>query len=295
MIGLYALGGALVTSLVALWFCIQVIQRTQAELQTSRARVRSLSKQLIEADEPNIPIDTQFVSNISHELRTPLTSIVGYLELLADGVGGELNPKQNEMLSTIGRNTRRLLMLIDDVLTLSKLESISGDTRVPIEVGQLVRNVEQAFLPSITERGLKATVDVAADTGFICGDIDQIERVFLNIVSNAVKFTPDGGEIAISTFRKGPDVCITVRDSGIGIPVEEQKQLFDRFFRSSNAKAGLIQGTGLGLAIVKSVIDLHDGKISIESAQDVGTTVTVHLPVFTDLKAQSSAFSPINK
>ncbi len=222
---------------------------------------------------------SDFVSSVSHELRTPLTSIMGYAEMLRDGEAGELTGEQDGMLAVVERNTERLLALIEDLLTLSRIES--GAFRVtlsPVDVGEVVRRAVPAFAPEVAERRIDLGVDVDADLPRVAGDAFQLERVVLNLVSNAVKFTPECGQVrvAVRAVSDGTGAELVVSDTGIGIPVEEQGRLFTRFYRSSTAKG--IRGTGLGLAIVKGVVENHAGTITVDSQPGRGTTFVVRLP-----------------
>jgi two-component system phosphate regulon sensor histidine kinase PhoR len=247
-------------------------------------RQKALVEELRAADKAK----SDFISTISHELRTPLTSITGYLEMLQDGLGGPLNENQQMMIDVVDRNSHRLLTLIEDVLTLSRLES--GAVRfshAETEVRSLVSAAVETLLPQIHTNGLLLEVDVAHNCGTVTGDEDQLERVVLNLLNNAVKFTPEGGRLSINAYRQDKTVTISVSDTGVGIPVEEQPHLFSRFFRASTAQESAVQGTGLGLTIVKSIVERHGGNVSLQSAPGVGTTVYVELPatVTTDAMA----------
>ncbi|UQU62914.1 ATP-binding protein [Couchioplanes caeruleus] len=220
-----------------------------------------------------------FMSTVSHELRTPLTSIAGYVELLLDAEAGELGPAQQRMLQVIGRNTRRLRELIEDMLILSKIESGAFRTsRAPVD---LVVVAEQA-LAAIAPAAAKATVELRTEMERpleLSADAEQVDRVLMNLLSNAVKFTPAGGTVTLAARRADDEVVLVVADTGIGIPAGEQQSLFGRFFRASNAIREAIPGTGLGLAIVRTIVDNHGGRIEVASTAGEGTTVTVRLPV----------------
>jgi signal transduction histidine kinase len=247
------------------------------------ARAYSLERRSVERLQELDLEKTMFVSAVSHELRTPLTSMLGYLELLRDGDCGPVPSDQQAALDIVERNGLRLARLIEDLLMVARLEShgkgmILGD----VPVGPLLRQAVDALRPTATERGVVLGSALDDEIGWVRGDAAQLERVMLNLVSNAVKFTPSGGRVDIGAVRCDDVVRLTVADTGIGIPADEQSRLFTRFFRSSNAEAHAAPGTGLGLAIVKKLVDAHDGAISIESLPDVGTTVTVELPVALD-------------
>ncbi len=245
----------------------------------SYAQEQEMVRKLRELDEAK----TDFVSSVSHELRTPLTSITGYLEMLIDGDAGPMTPQQLELLGVVDRNSQRLFVLIEDLLTLSRIES--GKLRMAresVDLAAVITDVHKAVLPLLAGRSLALDVDVAADLGTIVGDSGHLERVVLNLLTNAIKFTPDGGRVGIVGRAVDGIVRVSVADNGIGIPEDEQARLFTRFFRSSRAQERAIQGTGLGLAIVKSIVEQHGGSIVVESTPDVGTTVTVTLPVASD-------------
>jgi signal transduction histidine kinase/CHASE3 domain sensor protein len=221
---------------------------------------------------------TDFVSTVSHELRTPLTSIAGYLEMLDDGDAGPMTEPQRRMLAVIERNTARLRSLIEDLLVLSRIESGTlQSARREIEFGWLVTSAVAAVGPVAEEAGVVVETEIGAGlTGK--ADPEQMDRVLMNLLSNAVKFTPKGGRVRVTVHREEDEVMISVADSGIGIPEADQRNLFQRFFRASNAVEGAVPGTGLGLAIVRTIVAQHGGRISLDSSEGEGTTVTVWMP-----------------
>jgi len=221
---------------------------------------------------------SDFVSKISHELRSPLTSVIGYIELLVDGGPGEPSAEQRRMFAIIERNSRRLLALIEDLLTMSRVEAGTFELEVgPVDVRELVARVAETIAPSIARADLELVVDLDSVVDLMA-DADQLERALLNLVSNSVKFTPPGGEIEISSCVVGDDFALSVRDTGSGIPREEQEHLFTRFFRSTQAKEQQVAGTGLGLYIVKQIIELHGGSIDVSSTP-AGSTFRIRVPV----------------
>jgi PAS domain S-box-containing protein len=249
--------------------------RLQREQELVVKRQKALVEDLRAADKAK----SDFISTVSHELRTPLTSITGYLEMLQDGLGGPLNENQQMMIDVVDRNAQRLLNLIEDVLTLSRLESGSVKlNRSEADVRSMVTAAVETLLPQIHNSGLVLEVDVSQNCGSLVGDVNQLERVLINVLNNAVKFTPSGGRLSINAYRQGSSVTISVSDTGVGIPVEEQPHLFSRFFRASTAQTHAVQGTGLGLTIVKSIVERHGGAVSLQSAPGVGTTVYIELP-----------------
>ncbi len=221
---------------------------------------------------------SDFVSQISHELRSPLTAVLGYVELLIDGAGGEQGGENQRMLHVIERNSRQLLNLIEDLLTMSQVEAKSERLRLePVDLCEIVDCVRETTALSVVAAGLALTVDMARPTR-VTGDRDQLERAVLNLVSNAVKFTPSGGRIEIHGRAVGSDVTLSVRDTGTGIPIAEQHRLFTRFFRTDRSRERQVPGTGLGLYIVNHIVLLHGGAMQVDSSPR-GSTFTMVLPI----------------
>ena len=222
---------------------------------------------------------TDFMATVSHELRTPLTSINGYLELLQDGDYGDLTSSQRGALDIIGRNAHRLRGLIEDLLVLNKIE-VTGlqSSTEEVEVVSLVAGVADLLRPVADAAGVSLVVDAVDPELTIRVDRGQLERSLINLGSNAVKFTPAGGRATIAAKQVDGRVVITVTDTGIGIPEKDLPDLFDRFFRASNATAAAIPGTGLGLAIVRAIVEGHGGELQVDSVEDQGTVMTVVLP-----------------
>ncbi|MEV5440504.1 ATP-binding protein [Streptomyces sp. NPDC052682] len=223
---------------------------------------------------------SDFLSTVSHELRTPLTSIVGYIELLEDEDTGPLTGTQHKMLDVIARNAHRLRTLIEDLLTLSRIESGKYTShKKPVDLRHLVTAAVDAIRPAAEAAAVHLDAD-CPDRPLVCeADSDQLDRVLMNLLSNAVKFTPHNGQVRVHAAQQDGHAVISVSDTGIGIPDAEQKQLFTRFFRASNANDAAIPGTGLGLTIVRTIIDNHGGTTEIHSRQGQGTTVTARLPL----------------
>lgn len=222
---------------------------------------------------------TDFMATVSHELRTPLTSISGYLELLEDGDYGQLSGPQLSALGVIGRNTTRLRGLIEDLLVLNKIET-SGLHSHPVDtaVSDIVAAVVEVLRPAAANGGVELVAESPGADLCVHVDRTQLERALINLGSNAVKFTPAGGQVGISAERSGGRIAISVTDTGIGIPHDDLERLGDRFFRASNATAQAIPGTGLGLAIVRTIVEGHGGQMFVASDEGEGTTVRLFLP-----------------
>ncbi len=222
----------------------------------------------------------EFVSTVSHELRTPVTSIVGYTEMMTDGSVVEPLPDQIPLLETINRNGQRLISMINDLLMLSGLDSETVQWRHdPVDLAISVGPIEEAIRPLLNGRHLDFEIDRPGVPVPVLGDRAQLERVMINLLSNAVKFTEDGGTVGFGVAIEDDQAVITVSDTGIGIPTDEQGDLFQRFFRSSTAQVRQIQGTGLGLSIVSAIVAGHAGTIAVRSGHLQGSTFIVRLPL----------------
>ena len=227
---------------------------------------------------------TDFVATVNHELRTPLTSITGYLDLILDGSGGDLPAGVAQMLKIVGRNAVRLNQLITDLLTISRHDADENSLEVEeVDLADLLRAVAASLAPAAGASRLNVTLDLGTAPLLVDGDRAQLEQVFTNLCSNAVKFTPEGGSVSVRAEAvpgdgSGPGIRVRVSDTGIGIPESDLPNLFRRFFRASNATTAAIPGTGLGLAIVQDIVLQHGGELGINSAVGTGTTATVLLP-----------------
>jgi two-component system, OmpR family, phosphate regulon sensor histidine kinase PhoR len=220
-----------------------------------------------------------FVSTVSHGLRTPLTSIVGYLELIDEGGLGPVPDDVSQGLSVIERNVGRLRELVEDLLTLSAYDAEQVRLEIePLDVSGVLRDSLLDLQESADDRGLDVVVTTQADLPRVLADPTHLERVLQNLLSNAIKFSHDGDQVVVRLREEGSEVVLAITDTGIGIPDDEQDQLFSRFFRSSLAVEEEIQGTGLGLALVRAVVEWHGGSVDVESVEGEGTTVTVRLP-----------------
>ncbi|GAA4370404.1 sensor histidine kinase [Nocardioides caricicola] len=217
-----------------------------------------------------------FVSNVSHELRTPLTTISGYLELVADEFEDQMQPRHERMLEATRRNVTRLKLLIDDLLALSKAEARATEME-PIDLALLVREVVTDVRITAARRSIKIDVAMPDAVVPVLGDRAMLHRAFLNVVTNAVKFSHEGGTVEVDLTQEGRQVAVSVTDHGIGIPAAEIDRLGTRFFRASNAIHNEIAGTGLGLRIMQTIVDKHAGDVVIDSEEGTGTTVTVRL------------------
>ncbi|MEA2844635.1 MAG: hypothetical protein QOJ69_2306, partial [Actinomycetota bacterium] len=196
-----------------------------------------------------------------------------------DGSSGTLLREQSRVLGIVDRNARRLLVLIEDLLLMSRVESGTFQLSVgTVSIADVIVGAHQAVLPDLLVRDLDVTVDVSPDLCAIQGDADQLDRVMINLLTNAIKFTPDGGRVSVCADQQGDTIVIQVVDTGMGIPPDEQERIFERFFRSPSARRLAVPGTGLGLSITRTIIEKHGGTISVASSPGEGTAFTVTLP-----------------
>ena len=220
----------------------------------------------------------EFVALVSHELRTPLSSIIGYLEVMHDDTTGPLTPRQRQFLDVVDRNARRQLRLVSDLLFLSQVDA--GLVRLHLDDVDVAEHAKAA-IEAAQPRAKAASVTLqleADDTTTLRGDPDRLGQVIDNLLTNAIKFTPPGGVVDVRVISSTDAVSIEVSDTGVGIPVGEQGQLFTRFFRASTATSRAIPGIGLGLTIVKAIVDAHRGTVAVTSIEGNGTTFRIYLP-----------------
>jgi signal transduction histidine kinase len=224
---------------------------------------------------------TDFVAKVSHEIRTPMTSIAGFVELLQDGQGGALTQDGESFVDAIARNSERLTTLADDLLTVTGLESKTRRHRehTEVDLGKVVLAAQYALERAIAAKRLDVIFEIPSEPMILQGDVASLESMVTNLVSNALKFTNDGGRVRCTLREVSGTAQLMVSDNGLGIPPAEQRDLFTRFFRSSTAQEHSIQGSGLGLTIVDSIVHSHGGDISVVSKHLGGSTFTVNLPL----------------
>lgn len=224
-------------------------------------------------------VKDEFVSMVSHELRTPLTSINGYVELLLDGDVGELSADQLDFLRVVKHNADRLLALVNDLLDISRLES--GKVRLhvaPLDLAALVSTVVRSFRPQMESKRQPLEARLP-DHLNVLGDPERLMQVLTNLLSNAHKYTPEGGRITLTLREQDGQAVVDVTDTGVGMTTQEQAQVFTRFFRAKNRATQEAGGTGLGLVITRQLVEMHGGTINLASEPGVGTTFTVTLPL----------------
>jgi signal transduction histidine kinase len=218
-----------------------------------------------------------FVNAVSHELRTPLTSMSGFLELLADEEHG-LAPAGRRYLEVIRRSNSRLEGAVENLLLVAQIEANRLELRPePTDLAVLARAAVEAALPAAAQHGIELRIEID-DHLPLEADAERLRQVLDNLVSNALKFTPDGGSVTLSAHNGDGPLWVEVTDTGIGVPQEELGQLFSRFYRASTATRRALPGTGVGLVIARAIVEAHGGTISLESTEGAGTRVSVTLP-----------------
>jgi signal transduction histidine kinase len=252
---------------------------TQSALAIQNARlfheIEDKSRQLEAASQHK----SEFLANMSHELRTPLNAIIGFSEVLAERMFGELNEKQDEYLKDIYSSGQHLLSLINDILDLSKIEA--GRMELELADFSLPAAIDNALTlvrERASRRGIKLGSAIDDRVGMIRGDERKVKQVLLNLLSNALKFTPEGGRIDVRAAMTDGMAEISVADTGVGIAPEDQEAIFEEFRQVGTADKK-VEGTGLGLALSRKFIELHGGRIWVKSQLGEGTTFTFTLPV----------------
>ncbi|MGR0159205.1 ATP-binding protein [Paenarthrobacter nitroguajacolicus] len=248
----------------------------QGHLISAQQRVLHQLRQLDKAK-------TDFLATVNHELRTPLTSITAYLDMIQDGSGGPIPEGIRKMLDVIARNSDRLRRLIEDMLTVSMQDGSNLDLK-PVDIDKLLQVVVTTLRPLAESRHVSVSFTEATEEIEVTADEAKLEQVFTNIVANAIKFTPEGGRVGITSAMSasesgGRSALVRIADNGLGIPEHDLPHILTRFYRASNATSAAVPGSGLGLAIANDIISRHMGRMVFDSTLGSGTTVSVELPV----------------
>jgi PAS domain S-box-containing protein len=258
-------------------FAVDITARKEAERDREAllTQAQAQNERLTKLDR----LKDEFIALVSHELRTPLTSIRGYLELLVDDPETLMLPDlQHSWLQVIDRNSERLLRLVEDLLLTAQASAGALALEMDeIDLAAVVEHAVEAGSPLASTRGISLTSSVDA-APFVSGDRVRIGQVIDNLISNALKFTPEGGRVEVRASARRGVARIEVCDTGMGISEDEQVQLFERFFRTARAQDEAIPGVGLGLSITKAIVEAHGGRISVRSVEGKGTTFRVDLP-----------------
>jgi len=245
------------------------IQDRTRELELALEEVKRISK-----------MKSEFISAVSHELRTPLTSIKGYASILLAGKLGDIPQEVKERLEKINKHSDNLVRFINDLLDISRIEA--GRVQMTFDkhnIATLVENIRDLLAPQMKEKNIQFSVNLADQIPILLIDGSQIERVFINLLGNAVKFTPVNGSITLRGTRQNNEVLFEITDTGIGIKEADAPRLFDEFYRVDNEINQNVKGSGLGLTLVKNIVEAHGGKIWLNSKPSQGTTFYFTLPI----------------
>jgi protein-histidine pros-kinase len=240
-------------------------------------------------------LKSEFLANMSHELRTPLNAIIGFAELMHKGKVGPVSPQHHEYLGDILTSSKHLLQLINDVLDLAKVESGKMDFRPePTDIGKLVGEVRDILRGLAANKRISVQTRVAPELQSVTIDPARVKQVLYNFLSNAIKFTPDGGSVTICACAQGADLFrLDVEDTGIGIAPDDYGKLFVEFQQLDATSAKKYQGTGLGLALTKRIIEAQGGRVEVRSSPGRGSTFSAILPVVPVPSVDSPAVAPL--
>jgi signal transduction histidine kinase len=250
---------------------LDITERKEAESEIINAKIEA---------EAASRTKSEFLTTISHELRTPLNAIIGYSDMLIEEDFGKINDKQKRFSQHIHNSGKHLLELINDILDISKIES--GKLELLYEdfiLKDLMENVENIVKPLAIKKQIDLCFPADYEILSIKADRVKFKQILYNIMNNAVKFTPEKGTVVVSTKIKGNNLEVSVKDNGIGISEESQKHLFTPFYQADSSCSREYQGTGLGLSLVRKLVNLHGGKVTVESVLGKGSTFTITIPI----------------
>jgi hypothetical protein len=266
---------------IAPWFWVSVEPVMIDKRKHAVIAVNDISdhKKAQEKLKETMELKSQFVSTVSHELRTPLGCIKEGIDIILEGIAGKINGKQREFLGLAKRNVDRLSALINDVLDFQRLEA--GRTKLNVQtydIKDIVTEVHQTMCSPASQKDIDFSLEFANGLGKVEVDRDKIIQVLINLVSNAIKFSPERGAVSIRAQRQDENLLLQVSDTGMGIPKQDLSKIFERFHRVQRPGQE-IQGTGLGLAIVNKIVEMHRGRIEVESQEAEGSTFSILLPL----------------
>jgi signal transduction histidine kinase len=224
-------------------------------------------------------LKSDFVSMVAHEIKSPLNSVLMQLNVVLDGLTGELTKKQKTMLQKSSKRVQSVTTLATELLDLSKIESgLINQEREVLDLGELINTQAELFKEKADSRSIELKTEKIDKKMQIMGNRMNIEEVVSNLISNSIRYSADGHKITLSAAKKNGSIQIQVRDTGFGIPEKDLPNIFNKFFRAKNEKTININGTGLGLAIVQSIVEAHHGTIEVDSVEGEGTSVSILLP-----------------
>jgi two-component system, OmpR family, phosphate regulon sensor histidine kinase PhoR len=226
---------------------------------------------------------SQFVATVNHEIQSPLNTVMMQIQVILAGLAGELSQKQQTILSRVLQKLNNLARMASDLLDLARIESgLISLEREPVDMMAVIRDQVTFHQPRAEAQSVLLRVEGPETLPPVLANRRNMEGVISNLITNAIKYSPDGGQVTVSASVEKGYLCIRVKDSGIGIAQEDLKLIFQQFYRVKNEKTRPINGTGLGLAIVKRIVESHEGRIKVESRPGEGSTFTVLLPMGSD-------------
>jgi PAS domain S-box-containing protein len=257
--------------------------RDITERKWAEEKIRKANEKLKEYNQ----LKDEFVSTASHELRTPLSIIMGAIRLVLDEIPGQIVEEQRDVLATAMESVKRLSRIVNSLLTISKIESGKLDLqKTVVNICELIKDTVSNYESLAQENGLRLDFEVPQKSVKICLDPDKFKEVLINLISNSIKFTPEGGWIKVICTEQDKEILVSVQDSGVGIAKEDIPKLFDKFTQFDRKAGTGEKGTGLGLAIVKKLVEIHGGNIKVESEVGQGTIFIISLPLTTETLAE---------
>jgi two-component system CheB/CheR fusion protein len=259
------------------------------EIETGLEKAHEELKALAAELKRTARVKSEFLANMSHELRTPLNSINGFSEVLYDETFGPLNEKQKQYVNNVLTSGKHLLLLINQILDMAKVEA--GKMKLSLSnlpMKTLLNDISMLVADMVSKKKIEMVLEIAEDTPNIEADELKVKEIIYNLLSNAVKFTPDGRKIGMRSKKIGSEIEVVVWDTGVGIATENMGKIFEGFFRVDTPYSRVTEGTGLGLPLSRKLVELHGGKLSVESAGlNKGTSVRFTLPIISIMEVKN--------
>lgn len=263
---------ALTFALFVIFYLAEVIS---TKLRTSWGELEQRNRELIALDKERVFV----MQRVSHDLKSPLSAIASLIQLVLNGYTGKINQNQRNILDKAKRRTRELMELVNDILLYARLKKLPDHfvEQKVFNVSKVLKNQTELLNPLARDKNIDFRINIEKGLKVI-GEKDSAKEAFTNLIENAIKYTPNNGKVTVNARKNKDNILIKISDTGIGIPKEDQEDVFKEFFRASNVKKTKIEGTGLGMSIVKKIITLMRGKIDLESQENKGTTFYIKLP-----------------
>lgn len=284
-----ALASVLYVSAYLACSIVQRLREREAELERMRREAHQTATQCQAAYDKLVEVQhtqVQYLRRVAHELKSPLAAISTAISVVLEGLVGDVHPKQREMLERIQRRCQDAIATVGDLLDLARMRELPPQQFEPVDLRHVIDAIEAAYAEDAAAKGISLQVEQSVSLPPVRGDMEALQTMLGNLVSNAVKYTQSGGQVIISAKPEDDMVVLSVADNGPGIAEEELPRIFDEFYRSPEMRRSDIEGTGLGLPIVKSIVEAHSGRIEVRSRRGEGTTFTVYLPAITEAASE---------